>query len=189
MFPNFCVVCVTAAWKPRRHRASPTSRSGLSAFCVVSRRSVLAFISLAVACAPAGALAYVQDKQLESDLRRNEPGALERFPSKGFKRGAADFFKAHELYVVPDSVRAWCQDQTRGVLPPGCYVEFFLQGKGLKAARPGGDPCGRIARWYKPLGAGDYAPTPASFFARAIAEDRGESIEKAIYEEVDDLCR
>jgi hypothetical protein len=137
---------------------------------------------------PPPASAYFQNKELEGALRRNDPKALALLPAKGFRNGAAGFFKAHELYVVPESERAWCHDQLRGPLPPGCYVEFFFQGKGRKGQTSQGEFCGLVGRWYRAPGTGAYLPTPGAFYARAIASDAGEDIDMAIYKERSD-CR
>lgn len=141
-----------------------------------------------VALAPA-ARAYTQNKNFEAALRRNDPAALALFPAKGYRDGAAGFFTAHALRVVPGSERAWCTTHAHGPLAPGCYVEFVFQGKGLRQANWKGDPCGCIGRWYKAPGATAYVPTEGAYYSRAIAEDRGELIEQAIYENGHPACR
>lgn len=151
-------------------------------------RTLVILLALNVATAPS-AIAYSQDKELESDLRNSDPKALALFPAKGFGDGAAGFFKTHELFVVPESARAWCQDQTRGVLSRGCYVEFFFQGKGLKPTTSQGDPCGRIGRWYKAPGTKKYVPTAGAYYSTAIANDEFEVVESAVYEAMRPECR
>ena len=145
-------------------------------------------IASLVAAAPA-AHAYTQNRDLEVALRRNDPAALALFPAKGYRDGAAGFFAAHALHVVPGSERAWCTTHAHGALPPGCYVEFVFQGKGLRQATWKGDPCGCIGRWYKAPRAANYVPTEGAYYSRAIAEDRGEIIEQAIYEDGHSTCR
>jgi hypothetical protein len=135
------------------------------------------------------AVAYVQDRELEAALRRSDPEALALFPAKGFRDGAAGFFKTHELHVVPGSERAWCQEQGRAVLPAGCYVEFVFQGKGLKERTSQGDFCGRIGRWIRAPGSKNYVPTPGAFYSQAIAYDDAEVVYDAIYENDKPECR
>lgn len=143
---------------------------------------------LLVTTVPA-AYAYTQDKALEAALRRNEGAALALLPAKGYPDGAAGFFAAHDLVVVPGTERAWCTPNTHGVLAPGCYIEFFFQGKGLRRRMSNGDPCGCIARWYKAPGADRYLPTKGGYFSQAIADDRAELVERAIYEDSRPGCR
>ena len=126
-----------------------------------------------------------RDAQLEELLRRNEPKALTLLPAKGFKDGAAGVFRAHGLYLVPGSERAWCTDHSHGVLKPGCYIEFFVQGEGLRARDEHGDPCGQIGRWYKAPGVRTYVPTPGPFISRAIGNGDWAAIESTIYGEPD----
>lgn len=126
------------------------------------------------------AAAYLQNNQLELDLRKSDPKALALFPAKGFRDGAAGFFTTNELYVVPGSERVWCQDQSHGVLETGCYVEFFFQGKGLKPTNSQGDSCGLIGRWYRAPGTKNYVPTAGAFFSKAIANDDSEAIDSAL---------
>ena len=134
-------------------------------------------------------LAYVQDRALESALRKSAPTALALLPARGFRDGAAGFFRTHELYVVPESERAWCQDRDRAVLKPGCYIEFFFQGKGRRARSSNGDFCGLLGRWYKAPGAKRYVPTAGAFYSQAIANDDSEAIESAVYDESRPRCR
>lgn len=152
------------------------------------RGFVLAVALASFAIAPA-AQAYTQDKALEAALQRNDPAALALLPAKGYRDGAAGFFTAHELHVVPGSERAWCTTHKHGPLAPGCYIEFVFQGKGLRRTTWKGDPCGCIGRWYKAPGARQYVPTQGALFSRAIADDRAEMIERAIYEDRHPACR
>ena len=122
------------------------------------------------------AVAFSQNRQLERQLNDGDPAALALFPAKGFKDGAAGFFRAHRFYIVPGSQRAWCQDTKRGALEPGCYVEFFFQSKGLIATTTHGEPCGRLGRWHRPPGAASYVPTPGAFYSRAMADGDWESV-------------
>ena len=133
--------------------------------------------------AAASATAYKQDAQLERELGSSDPKALALFPAEGFKDGVAGFFGTHALYVVPGSQRAWCTDRAHGVLKPGCYVELFIQGEGIKSRNSQGDPCGSIGRWYRAPGTKRYVPTPGSFIANAMASGEGNQVEFAIYEE------
>ena len=149
--------------------------------------ALVAMLSLA-GLAPC-AYAYTQDKDLEAALRRSERAALALFPAKGYRDGAAGFFTAHELRVVPGSERAWCTTQRHGPLAPGCYVEFVFQGKGLRHMTSRREPCGCIGRWYKAPGAKTYVPTEGAYFSRAIADDRAELVERVIYEEPAPACR
>ena len=147
----------------------------------------IAIVSLLATAPPVQA--YTQNKDLEAGLRQSDPAALALFPAKGYRDGAAGFFTAHALHVVPGSERAWCTTHAHGPLVPGCYVEFVFQGKGLRQANWKGDPCGCIGRWYKAPGATTYVPTAGAYYSRAIAEDRGEIIEQAIYEDGHPACR
>ena len=150
--------------------------------------SLTLVLLLAFVIAPTAA-AYSQNRQLELELRMNDPRALALFPAKGFRDGAAGFFKTHALHVVPGSERAWCQDQDRGTLKRGCYVEFTFQGNGLRPRTKLGAPCGRLGRWYRAPGARDYVPTPGAYYSKAIANDESELIDSAIYAEIDPACR
>jgi len=149
---------------------------------------VLVAMSLLVPIVPA-AHAYTQDKALEAALRRNDRAALALLPAKGYRDGAAGFFAAHDLRVVPGTERAWCTPHAHGVLAAGCYIEFVFQGKGLRRRMGNGDPCGSIGRWYKAPGAQAYGPTEGAYFSQAIADDRAEIVEHAIYEESRPGCR
>ena len=120
------------------------------------------------------ALAYSQDRDLELALRRSDAATLARLPAKGYKDGVAGFFRAYRLYVVPHSERAWCQQQSRGVLEPGCYVEFYFQMKGRKSGT--GLPCAMLGRWRQAPGAKAYAATPGAFYAAAIANGDWETV-------------
>ena len=144
---------------------------------------VRALIAAAFVVVASLAHAYTQDRALEAALRRNDPVALALLPAKGYHDGAAGFFAAHELHVVPGTERAWCTPHEHGVLAAGCYIEFVFQGKNLRQRMWNGDPCGCIGRWFKPPGGGSYAPTKGGYFSQAIADDRGEIIEHAIYED------
>ncbi|HLX29127.1 MAG TPA: hypothetical protein VKV24_11660 [Casimicrobiaceae bacterium] len=145
-------------------------------------RRVAAFALVLVGLIASTASGYTQDKELEARLNRSDRAALALLPAKGYRDGAAGFFVAHDLHVVPGSERAWCTGQDHGVLPAGCYVELVFQGKGLRERDWDGEPCGCIARWRKAPGAHAYAPTPGSPYAQAIADDRGELVERAIYD-------
>jgi hypothetical protein len=127
--------------------------------------------------------AYTQNTQLERQLGESDPKALALLPAKGFKDAAAGFFRTHALYVVPDTQRAWCSENSHGILKPGCYVEFFIQGQGLKPTNSRGEPCGTIGRWYRAPGSRNYAPTRGPFISAAIANGDWESVESAIYQE------
>lgn len=152
-------------------------------------RTCAVIVLLLLACMSPLAAAYKQDRQLEAALRRSDPAALALLPARGYRDGAAGFFTAHDLHVVPGSERAWCTPNAHGALKPGCYVEFVFQGKGKRRMSSSGEPCGCIGRWYKTPGTGRYVPTPGAYFSQAIAEDRAEIIERAIYEEVRPPCR
>lgn len=145
-------------------------------------------LALLIAIA-APAAAYTQDKPLEAALARNDRAALALLPAKGYRDGAAGFFAAHELRVVPGTARAWCTPHAHGVLAAGCYVEFMFQGKGLRSQLRNGDPCGCIGRWFKPHKDESYRPTKGAYYAQAIADDLGEIIDHAIYDEPPPACR
>ena len=158
----------------------------------LGQRAVGARVRVALALLVAvasSASAYTQDKALEAALARNDRAALALLPAKGYRDGAAGFFAAHELHVVPGSERAWCTPHPHGVLAAGCYVEFTFQGKGLRGRKSNGDECGCIGRWFKPPGERSYRPTKGAYFAQAIADDRGEIIDHVIYEEPRVGCR
>jgi hypothetical protein len=144
-------------------------------------RGTVAILLLIFAIAPHAA-AYTQNTQLERDLGNNDPKALALLPAKGFKDGAAGFFQANSLYVVPDSQRAWCSEHTHGILKPGCYVELFVQGEGIKPRNSRGEPCGAIGRWYKAPGSSNYVPTIGTFISNAMANGDWDSVVFAIYE-------
>ena len=146
-------------------------------------RMVVAALSLAFSVMASSAYAYSQNSQLERNLSINDPNALALFPAKGFKDGAAGFFATHALYVVPGSPRAWCTGASHGILKPGCYVELYIQGEGIKPRDSRGDPCGQIVRWHRAPGSQRYLPTPGSRIAKAIARGEWEKVESAIYEE------
>jgi hypothetical protein len=112
---------------------------------------------------------YVEDVELERQLNASEANGLARLPALRFGDGVAGFFRTHDLYVVPETGRAWCQDRMRGVLAPGCYVEFFFQMKGYRPHAAGGLPCGLIGRWHRAPGSNVYAPTPGATHASAMA--------------------
>jgi hypothetical protein len=139
-------------------------------------------ISLLVFAIVPDAAAYTQNTQLERELGNSDPRALALLPAQGFKDGAAGFFRAHSLYVVPDSQRAWCSEYIRGVLKPGCYIELFMQGEGIKPRNSHGDPCGAIGRWYKAPGSSNYVPTSGTFISNAMANGDWDSVVFAIYE-------
>jgi hypothetical protein len=138
-----------------------------------------------VLTATSSAQAYTQDKELENKLQRNDSNALALLPADGFKNGAAGVFRTHALYVVPDSQRAWCTDHPHGVLKPGCYIEFFVQGEGLQARDQHRRACGHLGRWYRAPGAKYYVPTPGPFMSHAIANGDSDQIEAAVYGEPD----
>jgi hypothetical protein len=145
-------------------------------------RGAAAILALAIFAIAPDAQAYTQNSRLERDLSRSDPNALALFPAKGFKNGAAGFFNTHALYVVPGSVRAWCTNAQHGILEPGCYVELYVQGKGIKPRNSRGDSCGSIGRWYQAPGSRHYLPTPGSFIATAMASGEWERVEVEIYE-------
>jgi hypothetical protein len=131
------------------------------------------FFALAVAALLATASladAFTQNVELEAWLNISRPEALVLFPSKGYRDGAAGFFRDNDLQVVPNSARAWCQEQTHGVLKPGCYVEWFFHFRGYNQRTMDGKPCGHLTRWYRPPDKKMYAPTPGSPFAEAITK-------------------
>jgi hypothetical protein len=147
-------------------------------FAVMTRT----FLVLVCVLATSAVHAY-RDRHLEDLLHGSNAKALALLPAKGFKDGAAGAFRAHGLYVVPGTERAWCTDHSHGVLAPGCYVEFFIQGEGLRARDEHGDPCGQIGRWHKAPGAKTYLPTPGPFISNAIAKGDWAAIELTIYGE------
>lgn len=153
---------------------------------VPTRTLAVALLTLGAACPGS---AYFQDQALEAALRRSESRALALLPAKGFSDGAAGFFTTHELYVVPESERAWCQDRDRSVLKPGCYIEFFFQGNGRRARSSNGDFCGLPGRWYKAPGAKRYVPTAGAFYSQAIANDDSEAVDSAVDDESSLRCR
>jgi hypothetical protein len=126
--------------------------------------------------------AFFQDKQLESALGSNDASALALFPAQGFQDGAAGFFRNHGLRIVAGSQRAWCQEQERGVLKPGCYVEFYFQVNGRRTNSADGSPCGLLGRWRQAPGSKTYAPTPGAFYSRAIASGNWEAVVLAFEE-------
>ena len=128
------------------------------------------------------AAAYTQDRELEEALARGDERALAQLPAKGYKNGAADFFKTIGLRVVPGTERAWCAERQRGVLKAGCYVEFLIQGEGFRSHTALGRPCGFIARWYKAPGAKTYTPTPGAVLSQAIAEGNEEHVFATVFE-------
>jgi hypothetical protein len=129
------------------------------------------------------AAAYTEDLNLEQQLSDSDPRALALLPAKGFKDGAAGFFRVHDLYVVPGSQRAWCSDRTHGVLKPGCYIELFIQGKGMQVTNARGEPCGIIGRWHRAPGDQYYGPTLGPFISKAIADGDWDRVESAIYQD------
>lgn len=122
---------------------------------------------LSTAAPPAAA--FTQNTELEAKLNKSHPDALALLPAKGYRDGAAGFFRANGLQVVPDSERAWCQDLRRGILERGCYVELFFHRRGYNLRTRDGEPCGHLARWYRAPGTDTYLPTSGSPFAGAIA--------------------
>jgi hypothetical protein len=132
-------------------------------------RYSIAFVAGLLLTSVVPAAAFEQDRELEEKLKRSDPVALALFPAKGYKDGAAGFFRDQNLSVVPGSERAWCQVQNRGVLKPGCYVEFFFHRKRLNARSMNGEPCGHLGRWYRATGSRTYVPTAGGTFAHAIA--------------------
>lgn len=157
-------------------------RGGPSTCCRIAR---LVFGVLALFAQTASG--YVQDIELERQLDASDASGLARLPALRFKDGVAGFFRAHDLYVVPDSGMAWCQDRVRGVLAPGCYVEFFFQMKGYRPRSNGGTPCGLIARWYRAPGAKTYAPTPGAIYASAMASGDWQTVVTALTTSPDPL--
>jgi hypothetical protein len=155
-------------------------RKGPTTVTRIGVPEVLLLFLLAIASA---AGAYTQDMQLERDLSHSDPRALALFPAKGYDDGAAGFFRTHGLYVVPNSERAWCTDKHHGVLNPGCYVEFSIQGKGLRAADAHGVHCGNAGRWYRAPHSNHYFPTPGAFISNAMAKGEWNDVETALYGE------
>ena len=135
---------------------------------------------VALALSAQAAHAYVEDVELERRLNASEASALARLPALRFKDGVAGFFRAHDLYVVPHTGRAWCQDRVRGVLAPGCYVELFFQMNGYKPYGASGTPCGLIARWHRAPGSPTYAPTAGAIYASAMAAGDWEVVVTAL---------
>ena len=140
----------------------------------INRRSSIARAAPAVAAAACLAIAtcaaaFTQNAELEAGLSRSDPQALLQFPAKGYRDGAAGFFRDNNLQIVPGSERAWCQERDRGVLKPGCYVEWFYHQRGYNQRTWDGEPCGYLARWYRAPGTKAYAPTSGSYFADVIA--------------------
>jgi hypothetical protein len=164
---------MSVAENKKRHKRRAKGRKG----CVITAL----FVPLAWISSPAEA--YTEDTQLERALGRSDPSALALLPAKGFKDGAAGFFRAHALYVVPDSPMAWCSENTHGVLKPGCYVELFIQGWGMKSTNARGEPCGNLGRWYRAPRSRIYAPTLGPFISNAIANGDWERVESAVYGE------
>jgi hypothetical protein len=160
-----------------------TVRHSVSKVGAATRVALHKIVLLCVLACACRAEAYKQDTQLERQLVRGDPNALALFPAKGYDDGAAGFFRTHGLYVVPNSERAWCTDNRHGVLNPGCYVEFSIQGVGLKATDEHGVPCGNSGRWYRAPNSNHYVPTPGPFISNAIAKDEWQEIEIAIYGE------
>jgi len=138
-----------------------------------------AALAICLSLATVQAYAYSQDKELELALRRGDPSALAQFPAKGHKDGLAGFFRHNHLYVIPDTERAWCQEQVQGVLAPGCYVEFRFQMKGRKASAAD-LPCGLLVRWYRVSKVTTYRPTPGALYANAIANGDWEAVMLAL---------
>ena len=126
---------------------------------------------------------YTENIELERALRDGDARSLALFPAKGYEDGAAGFFRVHGLYVVPDSQRAWCTDKSHGILKPGCYVELFIQGSGLKPRDEHNQPCGHLARWYQAPGSKNYVPTTGPFISNAIASGEWKRVETAIYDD------
>jgi hypothetical protein len=137
----------------------------------VSVKALTAPAVAAVACLAASTCvaAYTQNVELEAGLSTSDPKVLMLFPAKGYRDGAAGFFRDNDLEVVPGSERAWCQERDRGVLKPGCYVEWFYHRRGFNQRTWDGEPCGYLARWYRAPGTNAYAPTSGSPFADLIA--------------------
>src|SRR5689334_7726257 len=113
--------------------------------------------------------AFTQNAELEAALDRSDPKALMLFPAKGYRDGAAGIFRNNNLQIVPGSGRAWCQERSRGVLEPGCYVEWFYHYRGYNQRTWDGEPCGYLARWYRRPGTEAYVPSSGSPFADSIA--------------------
>ena len=139
--------------------------------------AVTAAACLAIATCVA---AFTQNVELERALGKSDPKALMLFPAKGYRDGAAGFFRDNNLQIVPGSERAWCQERDRGVLKPGCYVDWFYHQRGYNQRLWNGDPCGYLARWYQAPGTKAYAPTSGSPFAALIA--RGDMSALAVEE-------
>ena len=156
------------------------SRTTLRSKVRIVLQNILLVYALVASCQ---SHAYTQDAELEHELFRSDPKALALFPAKGYDDGAAGFFRTHGLYVVPNSERAWCTDNRHGVLIPGCYVEFSIQGTGLRANDAHGVACGNAGRWYRASRSSHYVPTPGPFISNAIAQGEWNDVETAIYGE------
>jgi len=128
------------------------------------------------------ATAYVQDIEFERQLHASDARGLARLPAARFNDGVAGFFRVHGLYVVPYTEMAWCQDRARGVLPPGCYVEFFFQLKGYRPREAGGSPCGLIGRWHRAPGSNAYVPTAGAVYSAAMAAGDWQKVMTALTE-------
>jgi hypothetical protein len=145
-----------------------------------SRRRLVALFAFALPIFARSAHGYTEDVELERQLNASDAAGLARLPALRFKDGVAGFFRAHGLYVVPDTVRAWCQDRVRGVLAPGCYVEFFFQMKGYRPHAASGAPCGLIGRWHRASGAAAYVPTAGAVYANAMASGDWQTVLDAL---------
>jgi len=135
----------------------------------VHQRRLLLLLIVLSSFVASPAAAYTQDHELEAKLKRSDAAALALLPSKGYKYGASGFFEAQGFAVVPGSQRAWCQNHTRGVLKPGCYVELFFHRREENSTDVEGHPCGYPGRWFQASPGGAYVSTPGSPFAAAIA--------------------
>ena len=161
-------------------RTTPLSRTGAVRWQATPHRGLGWLTGAALLLFAQAALAYIEDVALERQLNASEARGLARLPALHFKDGVAGFFRAHDLYVVPDTGRAWCQDRVRGVLMPGCYVEFFFQMRGYKPKAADGVPCGLIARWHRAPGAQVYAPTAGAIYASAMASGDWQAVLTAL---------
>ena len=163
------------AQRPNRPFASSNSVifRGLARMRTVARAAMFhrgpAMAVVAYLTSATQAAAFTQNTELEAALNRSDPTALMLFPAKGHRDGAAGFFRERGLQIVPNSERAWCQEQRRGALERGCYVEWFYHYRGYNQRTWDGEPCGYLARWYKAPGTDAYVPTAGSPFADAIA--------------------
>jgi hypothetical protein len=144
------------------------------------RRWITLFASGVLSLFAQTASGYVEDVELERQLNASEANGLARLPAFRFSDGVAGFFRAHDLYVVPETGRAWCQDRVRGVLAPGCYVELFFQMNGYKPYGTSGTPCGLIARWHRAPGSSTYIPTAGAIYASAMAAGDWEVVVTAL---------